>query len=61
MTNQIIDIKTNTDLNKITASPGGSLTHDVQVVIRSGVTTSEAHKALLAITAALIGDNIQLD
>ena len=61
MENTIIDIDSNADIKDIAASSGGAVTNDVRVTIRPGVTTAEAHKALQAISSALIGDQIKLD
>ena len=60
MTNLQIDIDANVDVKDITATPGGAVTADVRVVIRDGVTASEAHNALKAISSALVGDQINL-
>ncbi len=61
MENTIIDIDSNVDIKDIVAEPGGAVLKDVRVTIRPGVTTAEAHKALQAISSALIGDQIKLD
>ncbi len=61
MENHVIDIDANIDIKDIAASSGGAVTNDVRVTIRPGVTTAEAHKALQAISSALIGDQIKLD
>jgi hypothetical protein len=55
-----IDVEANTDIKDITAQPGGSVFADVRVVVREGVSASEAHKALQAISSAIIGDQIDL-
>jgi hypothetical protein len=62
MENFIIDIDHNIDLKNITAEKtSAAVTHDVRVVIKSGVTKQQAHLALLAISNTLIGDQINLD
>ena len=61
MSNHIIDVHHNVDPKDITAEIGGVTTHGVRVVIGEGVTASEAHKCLGAITNALVGDQIKLD
>jgi hypothetical protein len=61
MENHLIDVHHNVDPATITAETGGETTHGIRVVIGEGVTTSEAHKCLGAITNALVGDQIKLD
>ena len=62
MENYIIDIDHNEDLKNITAEKtDAAVSGDIRVTIRPGVTTAEAHKALQAISSALIGDQIKLD
>ena len=56
-----IDIDSNADLKDITAEPGGDVTNDIRVTISQGVSKAEAHKALLVISNALIGDAITLE
>ena len=56
-----IDIDSNADLKDITAETGGEVDNDIRLVIRQGVSKSEAHKALQAISNALIGDAITLE
>jgi len=61
MTNTKIDIEANADLKDIIGEPGGDVSNEVRVTIREGVTKAEAHKALQAISNALIGDAITLE
>ena len=61
MENHIIDVNSDVDIKDIVAESGGAVSRDVRVTIRPGVTTAEAHKALQAISSALIGDQIKLD
>jgi hypothetical protein len=61
MGNHIIDVPHNVDTKDITAESGGAVSNDVRVTIRQGVTKQEAHKALLGISNALIGDQVKLD
>ena len=62
MENFITDIDHNIDLKNITAEKtSAAVTHDLRVVIKSGITKQQAHLALLAISNTLIGDQIILD
>ena len=56
-----IDIPANADLRDVTSAPGGVVTNEVRVTIADGVTKGEAHKALMLIGNALIGDAIKLN
>ena len=60
MENHNIDIDANADLKNIVAETGGTVTNDVRVMIKGGVSKAEAHKALQAISNALIGDAIKI-
>jgi hypothetical protein len=53
MDNTTIDIDLNDDIRAVVAEDGGAVGRDVRVVIRGGVTKSEAHKALQAISSAI--------
>ena len=61
MSNHIIDCDHNIDTKDITLERGGAVTNDVRVTIREGVSVADAHKCLLGITNAMVGDQIKLD
>jgi len=56
-----IDILTNADLRDVSAESGGDVENEIRVTIAAGVSKSEAHKALMLIGNAIIGDAITLD
>ena len=56
-----IEVPHNVDPKDITAESGGSVMDGgVRVVIADGVSKSEVHKALNAISSVLISDSIEL-
>ena len=61
MANHVIDISSNDGITTITAAEGGTVTNDVSVVIKEGVTKSEAQVALQSIVGALIGDAVVIE
>lgn len=52
---------TNADLRDVSAESGGDVENEIRVTIAAGVSKSEAHKALMLIGNAIIGDAITLD
>jgi hypothetical protein len=61
MSNTIIDVASDSDPKDIIAEAGGAVTRDVRVTIREGVSKSQAHVALQAISNVLISDSIKLE
>jgi hypothetical protein len=57
----MIDVKSDIDINDISATTGGSVFGDVRVTFADGLDKAAAFKALQAISSALIGDKTQLD
>lgn len=60
MPNLLIDCDFDVDVKDITSEQGGATTNDIRVVVREGLTAAQAHQCLLAITNALIGDQVDL-
>lgn len=60
MANTQIDVAKKLDLNDVTASAAGTVTNDVRVVLKQGITKEEASVTLKAIADALVGDSITL-
>ena len=56
-----IDIRTNADLRDVSAESGGDVENEIRVTIASGVSKSEAFKALQTISSALVSDKIILE
>ena len=56
-----IDILANADLRDVSAESGGDVENEIRVTIASGVSKSEAFKALQTISSALVSDKIILE
>lgn len=60
MANTQIDVTKYVAIDSVTASAAGTVTNDVRVVIKEGLTKEEAYTSLLAVMNALISDRITL-
>ena len=61
MANSQIDVATKVAIDDVTKTAAGTVTNDVRVVLKTGISKEEAFVTLTAIRDAIVSDRITLE